>query len=211
MAVARRESAPVPAAILEFLHSATPEEWLREASGRLPELLRDHANCELKAASTALGFLYRYPDRTRLAQQMSRLAREELRHFEQVRSIMEDMDIPFERQTASRYAGKLREQVRRDEPDKLLDMLLIGALIEARSCERFAALAPHLPEKLGKFYTGLLASESRHFKQYIALAKSECEADEQQIEKRLDELKTIEAALISEPDSQFRFHSGKLT
>lgn len=211
MAVARRESAPVPAAILEFLHSATPEEWLREASGRLPELLRDHANCELKAASTALGFLYRYPDRTRLAQQMSRLAREELRHFEQVRSIMEDMDIPFERQTASRYAGKLREQVRRDEPDKLLDMLLIGALIEARSCERFAALAPHLPEKLGKFYTGLLASESRHFKQYIALAKSECEADEQQIEKRLDELKTIEAALISEPDSQFRFHSGKPT
>lgn len=211
MAVARRESAPVPAAILEFLHSATPEEWLREASGRLPELLRDHANCELKAASTALGFLYRYPDRTRLAQQMSRLAREELRHFEQVRSIMEDMDIPFERQTASRYAGKLREQVRRDDPDKLLDMLLIGALIEARSCERFAALAPHLPEKLGKFYTGLLASESRHFKQYIALAKSECEADEQQIEKRLDELKTIEAALISEPDSQFRFHSGKPT
>lgn len=211
MAVARRESAPVPAAILEFLHSATPEEWLREASGRLPELLRDHANCELKAASTALGFLYRYPDRTRLAQQMSRLAREELRHFEQVRSIMEDMDIPFERQTASRYAGKLREQVRRDEPDKLLDMLLIGALIEARSCERFAALAPHLPEKLGKFYTGLLASESRHFKQYIAFAKSECEADEQQIEKRLDELKTIEAALISEPDSQFRFHSGKPT
>lgn len=211
MAVARRESAPVPAAILEFLHSATPEEWLREASGRLPELLRDHANCELKAASTALGFLYRYPDRTRLAQQMSRLAREELRHFEQVRSIMEDMDIPFERQTASRYAGKLREQVRRDDPDKLLDMLLIGALIEARSCERFAALAPHLPEKLGKFYTGLLASESRHFKQYIAFAKSECEADEQQIEKRLDELKTIEAALISEPDSQFRFHSGKPT
>lgn len=211
MAVARRESAPVPAAILEFLHSATPEEWLREASGRLPELLRDHANCELKAASTALGFLYRYPDRTRLAQQMSRLAREELRHFEQVRSIMEDMDVPFERQTASRYAGKLREQVRRDEPDKLLDMLLIGALIEARSCERFAALAPHLPEKLGKFYTGLLASESRHFKQYIAFAKSECEADEQQIEKRLDELKTIEAALISEPDSQFRFHSGKPT
>ncbi len=209
MAVGRREGEPVPAVIAEFLDSATPEEWLQEASGRLPELLLDHANCELKAASTALGFLYRYPDRTRLAQQMSRLAREELRHFEQVRSIMEELDIPFERQTASRYAGKLREQVRKGEPDKLLDMLLVGALIEARSCERFAALAPRLPAKLGKFYNGLLASESRHFEQYIAFAKSECDADEQQIEKRLDELKAVEAALISEPDTQFRFHSGK--
>jgi len=209
VALASREGVSVPAAISEFLDSATPEEWIREASGRLPELLRDHANCELKAASTALGFLYRYPDRTRLAQQMSRLAREELRHFEQVRSIMVELDIPFERQTASRYAGKLREAVRRDEPDKLLDMLLVGALIEARSCERFAALAPHLPAKLGKFYSGLLASESRHFEKYIAFAKSECDTDAQQIEKRLDELKTIEAALISEPDTQFRFHSGK--
>lgn len=209
MAVGRLEGEPVPAVIAEFLDSATPEEWLQEASGRLPELLLDHANCELKAASTALGFLYRYPDRTRLAQQMSRLAREELRHFEQVRSIMEELDIPFERQTASRYAGKLREQVRKGEPDKLLDMLLVGALIEARSCERFAALAPRLPAKLGKFYNGLLASESRHFEQYIAIAKSECDADEQQIEKRLDELKAVEAALISEPDTQFRFHSGK--
>jgi len=208
MAVGRLEGEPVPAVIAEFLDSATPEEWLQEASGRLPELLLDHANCELKAASTALGFLYRYPDRNRLAQQMSRLAREELRHFEQVRSIMEELDIPFERQTASRYAGKLREQVRKGEPDKLLDMLLVGALIEARSCERFAALAPRLPAKLGKFYNGLLASESRHFEQYIAIAKSECDADEQQIEKRLDELKAVEAALISEPDTQFRFHSG---
>lgn len=209
MAVGRLEGEPVPAVIANFLDAATPEEWLQEASGRLPELLLDHANCELKAASTALGFLYRYPDRTRLAQQMSRLAREELRHFEQVRSIMEELDIPFERQTASRYAGKLREQVRKGEPDKLLDMLLVGALIEARSCERFAALAPRLPAKLGKFYNGLLASESRHFEQYIAIAKSECDADEQQIEKRLDELKAVEAALISEPDTQFRFHSGK--
>ena len=113
----------------------------------MPEILLDHANCELKAASTALGFLYRYPDRTRLAQRMSRLAREELRHFEQVRSIMEDMGIPFERLSASRYAGGLRDVVRDEEPYKLLDLLLVGALIEARSCERFAALAPHLPEK----------------------------------------------------------------
>ena len=152
---------------------ATPDEWLRGADA-LPEMLLDHANCELKAASTALGFLYRYPDRPALAQRMSRLAREELRHFEQVRSIMEDMGVPFERLTASRYAGELREAVRDEEPHKLLDMLLVGALIEARSCERFAELAPHLPERLGKFYNGLLASEARHFEHYIAFAQSEC-------------------------------------
>ena len=128
----------VPAPIAEFLDTSTPDEWIEEACGRLPELLLDHANCELKAASTALGFLYRYSDRPKLAQRMSRLAREELRHFEQVRSIMEDMDVPFERLMASRYAGQLRGAVRDEEPHQLLDLLLVGALIEARSCERFA-------------------------------------------------------------------------
>ena len=201
--------AVVPESISAFLDTQTPAEWIEAATGRLPEILLDHANCELKAASTALGFLYRYPDRTRLAQRMSKLAREELRHFEQVRSIMEEMDIPFERLSASRYAGGLRDAVRDQEPYKLLDLLLVGALIEARSCERFAALAPHLPEKLGKFYNGLLASEARHFEHYIAFAKSECGIDGVEIDARLEELKLIEAALISEPDPQFRFHSGK--
>jgi tRNA-(ms[2]io[6]A)-hydroxylase len=187
----------VPEPIAEFLDSGTPGEWIDAASSRLPEMLLDHANCELKAASTALGFLYRYPDRTKLAQRMSRLAREELRHFEQVRSIMEDMDIPFERLTASRYAGGLRAEVRDEEPYKLLDLLLVGALIEARSCERFAVLAPHLPEKLGKFYNGLLASEARHFEHYIAFAKSECGIDEEEVNARLEELKAVEAKLMS--------------
>ncbi len=198
----------VPPAIDDFLDTATPEAWLDAACERLPEMLLDHANCELKAASTALGFLYRYPDREALAQRMSKLAREELRHFEQVRSIMSDMEIPFERLSASRYAGRLREAVRPEEPWKLLDLLLIGALIEARSCERFARIAPRLPESLSRFYSGLLASEARHFEHYIAFAKSECGVSDEAIEKRLDELKAIEAALIADPDPEFRFHSG---
>ncbi len=201
-------STPVPDNIAAFLETPTPEEWLEEACRRLPEMLLDHANCELKAASTALGFLYRYPERSALAQRMSRLAREELRHFEQVRSIMVDLEIPFERLSASRYAGGLREAVRQDEPHKLLDLLLIGALIEARSCERFAKIAPRLPERLGRFYGGLLASEARHFEHYIAFAKSECGVDEDDIDARLNELKALEAKLISEPDDEFRFHSG---
>ena len=198
----------VPDKVAEFLETSTPDAWVEEACGRVPELLLDHANCELKAASTALGFLYRYPDRTVLAQRMSRLAREELRHFEQVRSIMQEMDIPFERTTASRYAGGLRAATREEEPYKLLDLLLVGALIEARSCERFAKIAPKLPKKLGRFYSGLLSSESRHFEHYIAFARNECGIAEEEFDTRLDELKTIEAALISEPDADFRFHSG---
>ena len=197
-----------PAPIAAFLGVPTPPAWIAEACGRLPELLLDHANCELKAASTALSFIYRYPERTALCTSMSRLAREELRHFEQARKMMDEMEISFSRLSASRYAGALREAVRPEEPHRLLDLLLIGALIEARSCERFAMLAPHLPDKLGRFYAGLLASEARHFENYLMFAKKECAVDEQEYDTRLAELKVAEAQLISEPDEQFRFHSG---
>lgn len=198
----------VPPAVVAFLGAPTPDAWVDEAAGRVAEMLLDHANCELKAASTALGFLYRYPDRSNLAQRMSRLAREELRHFEQVRAIMSEMGISFKRLTASRYAGALRDAVRDDEPKKLLDLLLIGALIEARSCERFAQVSPKLPPKLGKFYGGLLESEARHFEHYLAFAKTECDIDVGELDGRLEELKGLEAKLVTEPDPQFRFHSG---
>ncbi len=198
----------VPAAISEFLGTPTPDAWVEAALSRLEELLLDHANCELKAASTALGFLYRYPERTALAQRMSRLAREELRHFEQVRQIMDDRGIAFERLSASRYAGGLRDAVRPGEPGRLIDLLLIGALIEARSCERFARIAPRLPDELGRFYAGLLASEARHFEHYLEFACREAGVDTAEIDARLDTLRALEAALISAPDPQFRFHSG---
>ena len=198
----------VPEGIAQFFAVPTPKAWITEACGRLPELLQDHANCELKAASTALGFIYRYPERTALSSRMSRLAREELRHFEQVRKWLQKMSVPFEHVSASRYAGTLRRAVRQGEPHKLMDMLIVGAIIEARSCERFAVLAPHLPEGLGKFYAGLLASEARHFEHYLSFAREECELDDEEFAARLAELKEIEADLISSPDSQFRFHSG---
>ena len=198
----------VPAAIADFLDTRTPDEWIKEACSRIPELLHDHANCELKAASTALGFIYRYPERAKLAHRMSRLAREELRHFEQVRKMLAEREVPFEHVSASRYAGTLRRAVRDGEPEKLVDMLVVGALIEARSCERFAALAPHLPEELAKFYAGLLASEARHFEHYLAFAREETEISQDALDRRVAELKEIEAELIASPDTQFRFHSG---
>lgn len=198
----------VPKPVQSFLSSATPEAWVDEATSRIPELLLDHANCELKAASTAMGFLYRYPERAALAQRMSRLAREELRHFEQVRALMSSMSIEFVRTSASRYASGLRAEMRDEEPYKLADMLLIGALIEARSCERFAKIAPRLPQELARFYAGLLASEARHFEHYLAFAKTESGLSDDELEARLGVLKGVEANLILTSDDEFRFHSG---
>jgi len=198
----------LPISLAGFFDIPTPETWLDAATARLPELLLDHANCELKAASTALGFIYRYPENSELCTRMSRLAREELRHFEQVRKLMQDLEIPFERLGASRYAGSLRERVRQEEPRRLLDMLLVGALIEARSCERFAALAPRLPQPIAGFYSGLLASEARHFDNYLEFARRITGVGAAELEERLADLKAVEAGLIVAPDAEFRFHSG---
>jgi tRNA-(ms[2]io[6]A)-hydroxylase len=197
-----------PAAIAAFCDTRTPQAWVEEACTRIPELLLDHANCELKAASTAIGFLYRYPEQSRLAEHMSRLAREELRHFEQVKKLLRERAVPYTRLSASRYAATLRQAARPGEPHRLLDTLIVGALIEARSCERFAALIPQLPEELAGFYRGLLASEARHFEEYLHFAKSETGTSETALARRVAELKSIESALITDPDDQFRFHSG---
>ena len=204
----RPRPARAGAAIKAFLAAPTPDAWVDEAVRRLPELLLDHANCELKAASSAVGFLYRYPEREGLVQRMSRLAREELRHFEQVRALLAAEGWPFARLSASRYAGALRDAVRPGEPFRLLDLLLVGAIIEARSCERFARLAPRLPAPFAAFYGGLLASEARHFEQYLALARSECEMPGADVYARLEELLELEARLVTGPDPHFRFHSG---
>jgi tRNA 2-(methylsulfanyl)-N6-isopentenyladenosine37 hydroxylase len=198
----------IPAPIAEFLTAATPKAWVDEAVQRLPELLQDHANCELKAASTALAFIYRYPERANLVQRMSRLAREELRHFEQVRKTMHTMSLPFQRLSASRYAAALRDTVRPHEPARMVDMLLVAALIEARSCERFALLVPQLPAELAAVYATLLESEARHFELYLDLSQQEARQSSEETNTRLAILKEVEATLITAPDPQFRFHSG---
>lgn len=192
--------------IEDFLPCNTPQLWIENALNNPELLLIDHANCEKKAASTALNLMYRYVDNFDLLNKMSRLAREELRHFEQVIAIMKRRNIEYRQITASRYAVKLREAVRPNDPHKLVDILIVGALIEARSCERFARLAPFLDEELEKFYLSLLKSEGRHFKDYLKLA--EIVASQQEVSERLDVFLAIEKQLIESPDSEFRFHSG---
>jgi tRNA-(ms[2]io[6]A)-hydroxylase len=199
----------VPAAIAGFLGAPTPAAWVDAAAANLPELLVDHANCEKKAAATAIALLTRYPDRPALATRMSRLAREELRHFEQVQKILLARGLARRRVSASRYAAGLREAVGRSEPGRLVDLLIVGAFIEARSCERFALLAPRLEPSLAEFYRGLLAAEARHFEQYLALA-DRCRGDlsAAALAGRVEEFRRIENRLATAPDSELRFHSG---
>lgn len=192
--------------IHEFLLCATPNAWVAQALKEPEVLLIDHANCEKKAASTALNLMYRYVDNFELLNKMSRLAREELRHFEQVLAIMHKRGIAYSPVSASRYAAELRKPVRTSEPEKLIDTLIVGAIIEARSCERFARLAPHLDEELKKFYESLLKSEARHFQDYLSLAKKA--AGGKPIEERVRFFLELEQKLIEESDGEFRFHSG---
>lgn len=191
--------------ITDFLLCRTPQGWIDRALQEQALLLIDHANCEKKAASTALGLLYRHPDQYELLQKLSRLAREELRHFEQVSAIMKKRGIAYEQITASRYAASLHEYVGKRDPEKLVDTLILGAIIEARSCERFAALAPFLDPVLQKFYLSLLQSESRHFLDYLSLARK---MSATAIDERVAFFLQKEKELIESPDSEFRFHSG---
>lgn len=192
-------------AIYDFLLCETPDAWVEQALKEPELLLVDHANCEKKAASTALNLMYRYVDNFELLNKMSRLAREELRHFEQVIAIMKRRNIAYPQMTASRYAAELRKPVRSSEPGKLVDTLIVGAIIEARSCERFAKLAPHLDQELQTFYLSLLKSESRHFQDYLALARK---ASPDPIDERVKLFLHLEQTLIESTDEEFRFHSG---
>ena len=192
--------------VFDFLPCRTPDAWLSAAVKSLPVLMIDHANCEKKAAATAMSLMHRYTDNTPLLNKMSRLAREELRHFEQVLKLMTQRGIAYEPVTASRYAQALREKVRNKDPHKLVDTLIVGALIEARSCERFARLAPSLDPELKAFYVSLLKSEARHFNDYLTLAKPLCDA--QELDRRLAYFRDLEAGLVLSPDAEFRFHSG---
>jgi tRNA-(ms[2]io[6]A)-hydroxylase len=194
---------------VNILAAPTPAAWVDAACEHWRELLIDHANCEKKAASSALALIFAYPEDHELSSALSRLAREELRHFEQVSQLMRRLQVSFERQRPGRYAAGLRAALRQHEPARKLDLMLAGALIEARSCERFALLALRLPDPLGGFYAGLQRAEARHFELYLRLAhRAAGAADEVQVGARLAALAAVEAELITASDEQLRFHSG---
>ncbi len=191
--------------LMAFLPCSSPSSWVEWAVQNPELMLIDHAHCEKKAASTAMSLMYRYVERDNLLHKMSRLAREELIHFEQVHKLMRNRGISYQHLAASRYADGLRKKIRTHEPARLVDTLIVGAFVEARSCERFAVLAPHLDDELSKFYLSLLKSEARHFEDYLALAE---EYSDEPIGDRVALFRAIEEELITAPDIEFRLHSG---
>ena len=189
-----------------MLSCATPQAWLAAAVRNQDILLLDHANCEKKAAATAFSLMFQHGDRhPHLHEPLSRLAREELRHFEQVTRLLRRRGVASRPLTAAGYAAGLRRHARKPEPERLTDLLLIGAFIEARSCERFAALAPVLDVELAEFYHNLARSEARHFALYLELARRH---GGEAVEARVKEFALAEKQLIEGTDREFRFHSG---
>jgi tRNA-(ms[2]io[6]A)-hydroxylase len=141
-----------------------------------------------------------------LIDKMVLLIKEELHHFYQVLEIMNDYKIDYDTIHSSRYAKSLLRHVKTHEPDALIDKLICGAYIEARSCERFAKIAPHLDAPLGQFYYSLLRSEARHYQDYLHLAQDIAAGD---ISERVLYFGQVEAELILSEDDDFKFHSGK--
>lgn len=194
--------------IKEFLACETPDLWIQAALANQDIMLIDHAHCEKKAASTAMRLMFRYVDRIDLLNKMSRLAREELIHFEQVLALMQSRGVVYDHMSPARYAAGMLKQVRTYEPGHLVDLLIVGAFIEARSCERFAKLAPFLDDELAKFYRSLLKSEGRHYQDYLGLAQDYAG---EPIEDRIAVFREVERDLIESDDDEFRFHSGNPT
>jgi len=188
------------------LKTLTSERWLRQVDADLPSILIDHAHCEKKAAATAMSLILAYGQHLPLCRELSDIVVEELDHFRQVLDLLEAAGIPFRAIKPSRYGRELNLLVRKGEPDRGVDRLLIAGLIEARSCERFALLAEHVPQpELRAFYHSLFESEARHHATYVRLAG--LLAAEEQVRERLDELAAGEAGIISVGDDLPRMHS----
>ena len=191
---------------VKYLKQPTSEEWVEQAIANLNTILLDHSHCERKAAGVALNLMFRYPSNAKLVRMLTAIAREELEHFELVNQWLESRDIPLAPLAAPPYGAGLSSQIRRQEPERLLDSLLVAGLIEARSHERLGLLATHCPEpELAKFYRSLMASEARHYGVYWILATTYFEQDA--TVNRLEELAIIESELLATLHPQPRIHS----
>jgi len=191
---------------IRFLKEPTRSDWVDQAIANLDVILLDHSHCERKAAGVALNLMFRYPSNTKLVRMLTAIAQEELQHFEQVNQILEQRGIPLGPLPAPPYGAELSRQIRRQEPDRLLDSLLVAGLIEARSHERLGLLAAHCPDPhLARFYRGLRASEARHYGVYWLLATMAC--DRHQVADRLAELAEFESLLLATPHAHPRIHS----
>lgn len=188
------------------LKSSSKERWLHQVDDHLDEILIDHAHCEKKAAGCAMNLIFAYVENQTLCRELTEIVNEELEHFQMVLDLLNQRGIAFRRLKPGTYGRKLNDLVRKFEPDKAIDRLLVASLIEARSCERFELLSRHVQDKtLADFYSSLFESEARHHTTYVRMAKMFGTDD--QVKQRLHELSEIEAAIVEEGCELPRMHS----
>ena len=191
---------------IRFLQSATQPAWVEQATHNLNEVLLDHSHCERKAAGVALNMMFRYPADAPLLKALTAIAQEELEHFEQVNRILESRGVKLRPLQLAPYGAGLKAQIRRQEPERKLDAMLVAALIEARSHERLGLLAEHCGDpELSKFYRALMASEARHYAAYWLLAVDSYPRSV--VDRRLNELATVESELLATLHPAPRVHS----
>ncbi|MBD2096785.1 tRNA-(ms[2]io[6]A)-hydroxylase [Trichocoleus sp. FACHB-591] len=191
---------------IKFLQQPTASAWVEQALANLDTVLLDHSHCERKAAGVALNLMFRYPSNTQMVKALTAIAKEELEHFEQVNQILERRGVPLGPLSAPPYGAGLNQQIRRTEPERLLDFLLVCGLIEARSHERLGLLAAYVSDpELARFYRALMASEARHYGAYWVLATTYYERS--LVEQRLEELATVESQLLATLHPEPRIHS----
>ncbi|HBW58595.1 MAG TPA: rubrerythrin family protein [Oscillatoriales bacterium UBA8482] len=191
---------------IKFLKTPTSQDWVEQAIANLDTILLDHSHCERKAAGVAINLMFRYPSSVKLIKELTAIAKEELEHFEQVNQWLERRGVALAPLSAPPYGASLNQQVRRTEPQRMLDLLLVSGLIEARSHERLGLLSQYCPDpELAKFYRGLMASEARHYGIYWILATTYFEPEI--VTKRLEELATVESQLLAKLYPEPRIHS----
>lgn len=177
------------------LKTPSQPRWIANAQVDLHRILVDHAHCEKKAAANAMALINRYPERDMLVRHMFDLMDEELEHFRSVYDMIRERGGVLTRDPGDRYAQALHKLIRKNEPERMLDHLLVAALIEARSCERFRILSEHIPDpKMAEFYGSLLASEAGHYRIFCDIAREYFPKDVVQV--RLDELADLEADIV---------------
>jgi tRNA 2-(methylsulfanyl)-N6-isopentenyladenosine37 hydroxylase len=198
--------ATTPLPTIKFLQQPTRQAWVEQALANLDTILLDHSHCERKAAGVALNLMFRYPSNQKLVRMLTVIAQEELEHFELVNQWLERRGVPLGPLAAPPYGAGLNAQIRRQEPERLLDTLLVSGLIEARSHERLGLLGQHcLDPELAKFYRGLMASEARHYGVYWLLATHYFQPE--LVNQRLLILAAAESNLLTTLHPEPRIHS----
>lgn len=185
----------------------TDPRWANIAEKNIEEILTDHAFCEQKAASTAISLIVTYPELPELVKKMSALAREEMSHFEMVHKRILDRGLNLGRERKDEYVARINQFFPKtgDRQERLINRLLIAALIEARSCERFKVLSDNIEDKeLADFYRKLMVSEANHYTMFLQLARDYGERVE--VDRKWEDLLSFEAEVMKDFGTKEHIH-----